>query len=267
MKKNFKQSLIYRVLRVVVALAFWTGIWFVAAAHINKELLIPGPLVVVKRIGNLVTERAFWLKTGVSFLRVLSGFAIGCIMGVILAVLATVLDLADAIITPFIRILRSTPVTSFIILIMLWLSYTYVPVMIASLLVAPVIFMNLREGLRETDRKLLEVAKVFRFGKLKTVKTVYIPSVMPYFVSAAVTSVGLAWKVGIAAEVLCLPSNSIGREIYYSKLYLETPDLFAWTLVVIIFSFCLEKLLGFLVKRNSKTSPGQTNEEKKGEAE
>ncbi len=266
MKKNtFKQRKIYRVLRIAVALAFWTGIWAVAAAHVNKELLIPGPLVVVKRLGTLVTEKAFWLKTGVSFLRVFAGFATGCLAGTLLAVLATVFDMADAVITPFIRILRSTPVTSFIILVMLWLSYTYVPVMIASLLVAPVIFMNLREGLTETDRKLLEVAKMFRFGKLKTVKTVYIPSVMPYFVSAAVTSVGLAWKVGIAAEVLCLPSNSIGREIYYSKLYLETPDLFAWTLVVIVFSFCLEKLLGILVKKNKKNLKLPEYEVKKGE--
>ena len=249
MNESFKKSKIYRAMRTVVALAFWLGIWWIAAARMNKELLIPGPLVVLKRIGVLVTGSAFWVKTGVSFLRVLGGFALGCVTGTILAVVAAVWDMADAVISPFIRVLRSTPVTSFIILVMLWLSYTYVPVFIASLLVAPVVYMNLREGIGATDRKLLEVARIFRFGRVKTIKTVYIPSVKPYFISAAVTSVGLAWKVGIAAEVLCLPSNSIGREIYYSKMYLETPDLFAWTLVVIFFSFCLEKIFGLVVKR------------------
>ena len=252
MKNTFKKSRIYPAFRVLVAALFWLGVWCAAAAYVNKELLIPGPLVVVNRIGHLVTGSAFWVKTGISFLRVLSGFVLGCIFGTILAVLATLFDIADAIISPFIRVLRSTPVTSFIILVMLWLSYTYVPVFIAALLVAPIIYMNLKEGIAETDKKLLEVAKVFRFGRVKTVKLVYIPSVKPYFISAAVTSVGLAWKVGIAAEVLCLPSNSIGREIYYSKMYLETPDLFAWTVVVIIFSFCLEKLFGAIVKKSGK---------------
>ncbi len=252
MNRSFKQSRIYAVVRRVIAAAFWLGVWWAAAAYVNKELLIPEPLVVIKRIAYLVTTGTFWTKTGISFLRVLTGFATGCVFGTLLAVLATISDIAEAVITPFIRVLRSTPVTSFIILVMLWLSYTFVPVFIAALLVAPIIFMNLREGISETDVKLLEVAKVFGFGKMKTIQKVYIPSVKPYFVSAAVTSVGLAWKVGIAAEVLCLPSNSVGREIYYSKMYLETPDLFAWTVIVIFFSFCLEKLFGLLVKKRKE---------------
>lgn len=238
--------------KISIAALFWVVVWFVAAAAVGKELLIPSPVVVVSRLGKLIFEKEFWFKTLISLLRVLGGFAAGCLTGVILAITASISGVAQSIISPFIRIIRATPVTSFIMLIMLWIGYSFVPVFIAALLVTPIVFSNLCEGIHETDRQLLEVAKVYKFGKLKTVKTVYIPSVKPYFISAAVTSLGLAWKAGIAAEVLCLPSDAIGREIYYSKLYLETPDLFAWTVVVIIFSILFEKIFEKIVKKGAK---------------
>ena len=239
-------------LKLAIAVAFWLTVWSLASAIVDKELLIPSPVVVARRIGGLLFTGTFWLKTGVSLLRVLGGFLVGCVGGILLSVLASVWDVADAIISPFIRIIRSTPVTSFIILVMLWIGYDFVPVFIAGLLVTPIFYANLREGIDETDRKLLEVAYIYKFGKRKTLKAIYIPSVKPYFVSAAVTSLGLAWKAGIAAEVLCLPSISVGREMYYSKLYLETPDLFAWTVVVVVFSIVFEKIFERMVLKNKK---------------
>lgn len=235
-----------------IALVFWFGVWFVAALIIDKELLVPSPVLVLSRIGALIVTKAFWLKTGATLLRVLGGFVLGTVAGSVFSVLTSVSDIADAIITPFIRMIRSTPVTSFIILVMLFISYTLVPVFIAALLVAPILYLNLREGIKETDKGLLEVARMYRFGKKKTIKVVYLPSLRPYFISGAVTALGLAWKAGITAEVLALPSKAIGREIYYSKLYLETPDLFAWTVVVIVFSLIFEKLFEVIVKRTKK---------------
>ncbi len=235
-----------------LALVFWLGVWFLAAFIINKELLVPSPLLVLSRIGKLMVTKAFWLKTGITLLRIIGGFAAGTIIGSLFAVLSAASDVADAIITPFIRMIRSTPVTSFILLVMLFFSYTFVPVFIAALIVAPVLYSNLLEGIKETDKGLLEVGKVYRFGIKKTVRFIYLPSVKPYFISGAVTALGLAWKSGIAAEVLALPANAIGREIYYSKIYLETPDLFAWTVVVIVFSIAFEKLFGLFTGNRKK---------------
>ncbi|MBO5898784.1 MAG: hypothetical protein J6R04_07220, partial [Clostridia bacterium] len=74
------------------------------------------------------------------------------------------------------------------------------------------------------------------------IRRIYLPAVLPYFLSACESSIGLAWKAGVAAEVLALPALSIGKQLYESKLYLETTDLFAWTLVVIVLSLLLEWL-------------------------
>ena len=123
-------------------------------------------------------------------------------------------------------------------------------------MVLPVIWTNLTTGLGQIDIKLLELAKVYKIGFFQKVKGIYIPSVMPYFSSALKTSLGLAWKAGIAAEVLAVPARSIGKELFNSKTYFETADLFAWTVVVIILSliieFIFEALLGKVMGRRAQ---------------
>jgi len=106
-----------------------------------------------------------------------------------------------------------------------------------------VVWANVCAGIRSTDPILLRTAKVFRFSPWRTLRRVYVPSVMPHFLSACRTSLGLAWKSGIAAEVLTVPAISIGKMLYESKLYLETTDLFAWTAVVVVCSLVIEKVL------------------------
>ena len=57
----------------------------------------------------------------------------------------------------------------------------------------------------------------------------------------------MGWKAGIAAEVLTVPPLSIGKNIFEAKLYLETTELFAWTLTVILLSLVIERILLRLV--------------------
>jgi len=238
-----------RILKGTVALIFWIGVWAIGAKIINQVLILPSPLTVAKRLLSLSVTGDFWIKTGTSLLRIFLGWMFGIIAGAILAVLSSASSLCNVLISPVIHIVKATPVTSFILLVMLWLGYSNVPVFIAALLVLPIVYGNITTGVLQTDGKLLEVAKIYRFGRMKTLSKVYFPSVRPYLLSACVTSLGLAWKAGIAAEVLCQPKRAIGSEIYYSRYYLETPDLFAWTAVVILLSYLLEKLFRLIFRK------------------
>ena len=151
---------------------------------------------------------------------------------------------------------RAVPVVSFILFVLLWTRRGLVPVVVSALMVLPVVWGNVSRGIRETDPRLLEQAGALRFSRLKTVRLVYLPSVRPYFLSAVVTSLGLAWKSGVAAEVLCRPAWAVGTQIVQARDYLETPSLFAWTLVVLLLSLALEKLLSALLNRiNRRWSP------------
>ena len=121
--------------------------------------------------------------------------------------------------------------------------------MIVVLMALPVVWSNVSTGIASTDPLLLEMAKVFRFSPWKRLRRVYIPSVMPHFLAACRSTLGLAWKAGVAAEVLTVPAVSIGRMLYESKLYWETLDLFAWTLTVIVLSLTFEALISFFTAK------------------
>lgn len=246
----------------LLVLLFWLGVWALCSLAVHQELLIPSPLVVARHLYAIVTGPDFFKIVGTSLFRVLLGYVSGCIAGVCLAVLCGASALLNSLIRPVIRVISSVPVTSFIILVMLWIPYTYVPVFIAALLIMPIVFGNVCTGIDETDKALLEVAKMYRFSRMKTLRIVYVPSVLPYFYSGALTSLGLAWKAGIAAEVLALPKNAIGSGMYYSKLYLETADLFAWTVIVVLFSFLFEKIMHFFMDRRK---PAKDAKEEKDE--
>ena len=112
------------------------------------------------------------------------------------------------------------------------------------------------EGER-TPEQDLELARAYRFGRWKTLSLVYVPSVLPYFASGCRTALGLAWKAGVAAEVLCLPKAAIGTQVYRAKITLSTGELFAWTFVIIVLSAAFEKLFLALLDKAVARAAGE----------
>lgn len=225
------------------ALLFWTLVWQAAAMAMGNPLLLPAPLQVVQRLWTLMAEGAFWQITFVSIGRVLLGVLLGIALGVVLAVLTCVSRIADMLVAPAMTAIQATPVASFAILVLIWLDRDFVPVLICVMMVLPVIWNNVSTGIRMTDAQLLEMAKVYRLPKLRILRRIYVPSVLPYFRSASTNALGLGWKAGIAAEVLTVPKLSIGRMISEGKLYVMTEDMFAWTLTVVALSLLLQKFM------------------------
>lgn len=234
-------------LRAAAACLFWLAVWQVAAWLVNSPLFLPTPLAVALRLGALVQTLPFWQTAGLTLCRVVLGMLWGTVLGGVLACLSCLSRWLDAIVSPAVRVIRATPVASFILLVFLWTDRDQVPVIIAALMVLPVVWGNVVRGIRECDPKLLEFARAYRFSRLKTARLVLLPAVRPYFLSAVTTSMGLAWKSGVAAEALVWPKLAIGTQIYNTKLYLETADLFAWTVVVIVLSLTLEALISALI--------------------
>ena len=241
-----------KLLRILLPAIFWLAVWAVAARYISKELLLPTPMAVGRRLGELVVTADFWRTAGASLLRIFCGAAAGVLLGSLLAVLTCRFALADCLLSPAIRVVRATPVASFIILVLLWVKTGRVPGVISALMVLPILWESVSAGIRSADPQLLEFAGAYRFGRLKTIRYVYSISIMPHFSSGVCTAIGLAWKSGVAAEVLCLPKAAIGTQVYYAKIYLETPSLFAWTAVVILLSLVLERLVRRLLGKGGR---------------
>ena len=244
-----------RTLFLLLPPAFWLGVWQLGAwlveLHVEgrgNELLLPYPVTVLLALLRLARSPEFWWTALASLARVAAGMAGGAALGVLLAALACASPWCRRLFAPVIRIIRATPVVSFILLVLLWTGRDLVPAVIAGLMVLPVVWENVTQGLRATDGQLLELARAYRFSRWKTVRLVYLPSLRPYLRSAAANAMGLAWKSGVAAEVLCLPRLGIGAQISRAKQAFETADLFAWTAAVILLSLLMERALTRLIR-------------------
>ena len=229
-----------RRLYLPLSILFWIGVWWLLAALLNKPLLLPTPIAVIKTIGTLALTGDFWLAILMSLVRILFGIALVLLFGVLLAMLTVKSPFFHHLFSPLLTLCKATPVASVIFLVLLWVGRDRVPLFIAFIMALPIVWSNVREGFLQTDRKLLEMAEIFKLSKRQQLISIHIPSLFPYFLAACRSAIALAWKAGIAAEVLCLPKRSIGLGIYDGKMYLETDALFAWTLVVILISALVE---------------------------
>lgn len=229
-------------LRKALPVIFWLLVWAACYRAVGSDLLLASPLQVVRRFA-FVGEASFWRCVGMSLWRTAAAYALGVVLGCALAALCHASRWADAVISPALLVVRATPVASFIILALVWLSSSNVPILAGVLMVTPVVFANVREGIDSTDGQLLEMARLFGWSRWKTWRRVVIPTVLPTFVAACEACVGLCFKATIAAEVIGVPKNAIGTQLYNAKIYLETDGLLAWTLVVILLSMVIEWLL------------------------
>ncbi len=234
---------INKITKTILVLVFWVLVWHIIAIAVDKEVLIATPINTIKRLFTLCKEKEFYIIITSSVLRILTGFLVAVLLGTILGIITGRIRFFDELVSPLLSIIKATPVASFIILALFWLSKEAIPSFISFLMVLPIIHGNVSEGLKNIPKELIEMTKVYNFATLQKVTKLYIPTVMPYFLAAFKTSLGLAWKAGVAAEVIAFTKNSIGKELNSAKNYLETLDVFAWTLTVIIISMALEKIL------------------------
>lgn len=261
-------------IKSTAAIVFWILVWQLIVMILDKKsgnsmggnLLVASPLETVKTLFSLVRTWAFWKAVGYSFAKIASGFFLALGAGVLCAVLASVSGVVRVLLNPVLRLIKAVPVASFIILALFWLSSSKnLSVLISFLMVLPVIYTNVLQGIESTDKELLEMASVFRIPIGKRMRYIYIPAVLPYFVSACSVGLGFCFKSGIAAEIIGLPTNSIGERLYEAKLYLLTEELFAWTAVIVLVSVVFEKAVMLLVKAVAGALAGDGKEAKTGD--
>jgi NitT/TauT family transport system permease protein len=229
--------------KVVLPLVVWLGLWWALAVCVGQPLLLPTPWQTAARLGQLAVTAEFWTSSLTTLGRVFLGGGSGIVIGVAAAALGARFDWCAAVLSPAVKVIRATPVASFIILIWLWASAAWVPVVIAALMAVPIAWSSTLQGLGEADPQLVELAAVYRFSRWKTVRLVYLPAMKNAVAAGCRSALGFAWKAGVAAEALCRPRRAMGTAIWNAKTYLETADLFAWTAAVVLLSIAVEKLL------------------------
>ena len=224
------------------AVVFWLAVWQLAAAAIGQEVFLVSPLQAAGTLVQLLPQPDFWQRVGFSAGHILLGFLLGAVCSVVCSVAAERWVWVDALLSPVMQLVKATPVASFIILALVWVSGKSLSILISFLMVLPVLYGAVRTGIESADPQLLEMARVFRLPLARRVKAIWLPAVLPAFRQGCSVALGICWKSGVAAEVIGLPDGSIGDALYRAKITLSTGELFAWTFVIILLSAAFEKL-------------------------
>ena len=228
------------------AVLFWLLVWEITSRLIGWDIILVSPVRVAGRWFELVREAFFWKAVFVSLCRIMGGFAVALVAGTLLAGVSSCSGVVRKLLQPFMITIRAVPVASFIVLALILFSTRTLAVLISFLMATPVIYAGVLTGIAGTDKELLEAADVSGAGALQRIRYVYAPQMWDGFVSAGKTAMGLAWKAGIAAEVIGMPQHSIGAYVRDAKTYLDTPSLFAWTLTIVGLSILTERLFGLV---------------------
>ena len=158
--------------KIIIPLVFWLVVWQAVSMAVGIDLLFPGPWTVLRTLTGLIVTSGFWHATALTLLRIFAGMLAGVVLGTLIAVLTCVSTWCDCILSPLVKVIRATPVASFILLVLLWVSTGKVPGVISALMVLPVIWGNVSKGIKETDPQLLELARAYRVGRFRTLKLV-----------------------------------------------------------------------------------------------
>jgi NitT/TauT family transport system permease protein len=235
-----------------VSIIVLLGIWKFASVWIGSPIILPSPEKVCQEIMKLLSGRLFYEALWATFLRGILGFGLSTAAGIVVGVLSGISRPIRIFLRPLMTVIRATPVLAVILLALVWFSSGFVPVFTAFLMAFPVIAGNLVEGIANTDEKLLEMARSYRFGKGTRILKIYLPSVLPYFIAGASSALGLTWKVIVAGEVLSQPLRAIGTGMQNARIQLETAETFAWAGSAIFLCAFTEVLFASIMKRMPK---------------
>ena len=234
---NYKEVL-KKVGAALLALTFWE----IAALLIHQRILLVTPVAVARRLCTIWRVEGFARAIWFSFYHIAGGFLLGLILGCLLAYLAAKHPVVETLLWPWMATIKSVPVASFVVICLIWLSAQNLSVFISFLIVIPIIYQNVLEGLRAENREMQEVATVFQLPWRKRFRYIELPKIRPFLLSACRVTTGMAWKAGIAAEIIGVPNGSIGKMLYTAKIYLDTDDLLAWTVIIVVISVVAEKV-------------------------
>ena len=247
------------------AVLFWLCVWQLASMLINQRILLVSPVRVILRLIELIPTEDFLASLLHSLLHITGGFLAALLAAGLLAALSARFRAASELLAPLMLAIRTIPVVSFIILALFFVSSKYLAILISFLMGLPIIYQNLLEGIRQLkesqeSRQLIEMSRLFRLRPYRRMRYIILGQLMPYLRAACSSAIGLCWKAGAAAEVIGMPDKSIGEKLQQAKIYLNTPDLLAWTLVLVLVSLSFEKIFLKLLstaEKKTRVIPGK----------
>ena len=240
------------------ALAAWIVVWQLAAVSLGHGgLFLATPIQTLQALAQLAPTAGFWQRIVFSALRILAGFLLAVVGGLVLGALGARWRWVRIFIEPAMQLIRAMPVASFVILALLWVRSANLSVVVSFTHVLPVVYAGVQGGIADTDSQLLEMAHVYRLPLITRLRYIWLPGMFPSFCESCIAAMGMCWKSGVSAEVIGLPDHSVGDALYRAKITISTPEVFAWTLVIVLLSATLSTLSAWALRRAKRALCGE----------
>lgn len=252
------------VKRVLIVVC-WLVIWQAAAIVIHNKILLAGPVESAKALLDMAKTADYATSVITSMGHIVAGIVMGGFLGILLGALALRFKILGDFISPIVTVLKSVPVASFVILILIWIGSDNLSTVIVTLIVFPIIYLSTTQGFSGADDDLLEMAHVYRMPLANKIRYIYIPALIPSYMGAFSVAVGMGFKSGAAAEVIGQPLLTMGNGLYRSKINLDTAEVFAWTFTIVLSAWLTEKIVFLIICLLKKIfMPGSGNDIKTG---
>ncbi len=224
-------------------------LWQALASLGGTGFLLPAPARVLSRFFDLFTQPAAWMTVLTSAGRIIPSILLAIGLAIFFAWLASRLRPLRFILAPLILVMKAVPIVSFILIALFFMGETFLTIFICSLIVFPLVYSQLLSAFLNVDPGLLEMGRVFSLSRRESIRYIVIPGCLEPFLAAVSVAVGMAWKAGVAAEVLAFARGTMGRHMHEAKLYLDMEKLLAWTLALVLVAFLSEQLMVALFRQ------------------
>lgn len=237
-----------RIIKKMLIIMLWLAVWQVAAFCADNKILLVGPIDTFKSVVRLLMLADTYKSVLNTFLAVIGGGLGAVLLGIILARLASKSAAVREILSPFVSAVRSVPVVCFIVLILIMLGAGRAGLAVSGIVTFPLIYTSVLKGMETIDPGLIEMADIYGIKGMRRLKFLEIPAVRPYLSAGLLNAAGMAIRSAVAAEVIGQAKMTIGNGIYRSRIYLDTADLLAWTVIIVTLSYAMEKIIKRVLK-------------------
>lgn len=223
-------------------------IWILLSKLINNEVMIPTIKSTLISLLNIARDESFFIIIRMTLLRSLVGFLISLLLAILLGILSNISKFIYNFMIPVLNFLKSVPTMAIIILALIWLNNNIAPMFVGFIMVFPILYETVLNGILNVDSKIVDMAKLYKVSKTTLIKDIYIPSVFINLKTVFTSTLGLNLKMVIAGEALAQPKHAIGSNLQLQKLYLNTPGVFAWIIIILLTINILEYSLKLIMK-------------------
>ena len=232
----------FNIVPLILSFVALIAIWQLIATLADSRML-PPPWTVLVVLAEALADGELLFHVGITLARVAASFVIAMMIGVAVGIAMGRSKPLDRFFDSWLVLVLNIPALVTIILCYVWFGLIEVAAVAAvAINKIPNVVVTLREGARALDPDYLEMAQVFRLGRVTTLRQVILPQLFPFLMAATRSGLALIWKIVLVVELLGR-SNGVGFQLHLFFQLFDVAGILAYTIAFVAVIQCIELFL------------------------